>query len=131
MNNVAQAWYEGFLDGMALDDGAWDPLVANPSVNAPVTPIFALALANMFDEDSAPAAGVTVGLGAMLSTVGTPDHRILERRRTSRIPNLRRASVAPSPCATFEPDGTAPEPTARTRRLPCGTSTATDRHPRL
>jgi yecA family protein len=41
MDNVAQAWCEGFIDGMALDDDAWDPLVEDPSANRLLTPIFA------------------------------------------------------------------------------------------
>jgi hypothetical protein len=69
MDNVAQAWCEGFLDGMALDDDAWDPLVEDPSANRLLTPIFALALANMFDDDSTPDPAATADLVAMRSTV--------------------------------------------------------------
>jgi hypothetical protein len=69
MDNVAQAWCEGFLDGMALDDDAWDPLVEDPSANRLLTPIFALALANMFDDDFTPDPAATADLVDMLSTV--------------------------------------------------------------
>ena len=69
MDNVAQAWCEGFLDGIALDDDAWDPLVEDSSANRLLTPIFALALADIFDDDSTPDPAATTDLVAMLSTV--------------------------------------------------------------
>jgi yecA family protein len=39
MQNVAQGWCNGFLDGMALDDDAWDPLVDDPSTNKLLMPL--------------------------------------------------------------------------------------------
>jgi hypothetical protein len=72
MDNVAQAWCEGFLDGMALDGDAWDLLVEDPSANRLLTPIFALAPADIFDDDSTPDPAVTANLVAMLSTVVPP-----------------------------------------------------------
>jgi yecA family protein len=69
MDNVAQAWCEGFVDGMALDDDAWHPLVEDPSANRLLTPIFALALADIFDHDPIPDPAATANLVAMLSTV--------------------------------------------------------------
>jgi hypothetical protein len=56
-----------FLYGVALDDDAWGRLVEDPSANTLLTPIFALALANMFDDNSTPAP--TADLVAKLSTV--------------------------------------------------------------
>jgi yecA family protein len=68
MENAAQGWCLGFVEGMALQQRSWDQLMNEPEAQIMVVPILVLADASTLHEDATPNPAAIAGMTDLLPT---------------------------------------------------------------
>jgi yecA family protein len=93
MENVAQGWCVGFIEGMALKQRSWNRLLKDPSAHMMVVPILTLASPGALVKDPTPNPQATADIVEMLPTavsmIAEYWHTVAQERNVVRAQRTR------------------------------------------